>query len=126
MTRSVDEWIGDNDDHVPPPRVRARVFERCGGRCHKCRRKVMASDTWTLEHLVAITNGGANRESNLDVTCEWCLPAKNRADAAIKRKGTKVRYRHMGIKAKQARPMPGTKASGLRRRFDGTVERRDE
>lgn len=103
--RSVDEWVGKDDDDPIPPRVRARVFERFKGRCHNCTRKIAAGEAWTCEHMIAIANGGANREGNLNITCDWCLPIKNKADAAIKKKGTKVRYRHLGIKPKKGRPI---------------------
>lgn len=98
MSRSVDLWVGDTDDTKVPPRVRLRVFERCDGRCHRCSRKIRPGEGWTLEHLIALVNGGRNAEDNLSVTCDWCLPAKNAEDAAIKKRGTAVRYRHNGIK----------------------------
>lgn len=98
MTRSTEEWIGKTDDTAAPPRVRARTFERFGGLCHKCWRKITAGEPWTLEHLIALENGGRNAESNLTLTCSFCTPIKNAEDAAIKKHGTQVRYRHMGIK----------------------------
>jgi hypothetical protein len=51
------------------------------------------------------------------------LPTKNAEDAAIKKHGTAVRYRHLGINTAK-HPMPGSKASPYRKRMDGTVERR--
>jgi 5-methylcytosine-specific restriction protein A len=122
VSRSVELWVGKTDDAVAPPRVRARVFEAKQGRCHKCGRKIGPADKWTLEHLIAISNGGRNAEDNLDVTCDWCLPIKNAGDASIKKHGTQVRYRHMGIKAKSGRPLAGTRSSGVRKRMSGKVE----
>lgn len=98
MARTVDEWVGKNDDTAAPPRVRARVFEACGGKCHRCGRKIRPGEGWTLEHFLALINGGANAERNLTVTCDWCLPDKNAEDAAIKSKSAKIRQRHLGIK----------------------------
>ena len=109
--RSTEEWIGKTDDQAIPLRVRARVFELKRGRCHRCKRKIGVGDRWTCEHMIAIENGGENRESNLDVTCDWCLPIKNRKDAATKRKGTKVRYAHMGL-----RPEPTIRSRGFAKR----------
>ena len=123
MTRSVEEWQGKTDDTPAPPRVRLRVWERCKGLCGQCGRKINAGESWTLEHLKALVNGGANREANLGVTCGWCLPAKNAADVAEKAVVYRKRAKHLGIKPK-GRPMDGSKASGWRKRFDGTVERR--
>lgn len=95
MPRAVDEWIGKTPDTPAPPRVRVRVFDAKGGRCHRCGRKIAAGDRWTLEHLKAVINGGANRESNLDVTCDWCLPAKNAEDVAEKSKVYRTRAKHL-------------------------------
>jgi len=127
MTRAVEIWVGSTDDAAIPPRVRARVFERCAGRCHRCNRKIGPADTWIIEHLIALVNGGRHAEDNMCLTCGWCKPAKDAEDAAIKSHGTKVRYRHLGIKSKSSRPMPGSKLSPYKRRMDGTtVLRRSE
>lgn len=125
MARKVPEWIGKNDDHVPPGRVRDRVYDREQGRCHKCTRYIDADggEKWTLEHVLALINGGANRESNLACTCENCLPAKNREDMSIKKKNTRVRYKARGIKP--ARNGFATNRNGLfKKRMDGTIVRR--
>lgn len=95
MPRSVGEWIGKTDDTPAPPRVRVRVFAHCDGKCHRCGRKIRPGDHWTLEHLTALINGGANAESNLSVTCVWCLPVKNAEDVAIKAKAYAVKSKHV-------------------------------
>jgi 5-methylcytosine-specific restriction enzyme A len=59
---------------------RAKVFASCNGTCHRCRRKLSARDDWTLEHLIALENGGTNEALNLTVTCEWCEPEKTAED----------------------------------------------
>lgn len=98
MARSVPLWIGATPDTPAPPRVRVRVFERCEGRCGECGRKIRAGERWTLEHLVALINGGANAEHNLGVTCDWCLPNKNARDVAEKAKVARIKARHLGIR----------------------------
>lgn len=98
MARSVAPWQGRTDDTAAPPRVRARVFERCEGKCGQCGRQIRPGEGWTLEHLIALINGGSNSEPNLGVTCAWCLPAKNAADVAQKAKGAAVRQKHLGIR----------------------------
>jgi 5-methylcytosine-specific restriction enzyme A len=105
MPRSVKPWIGKTDDTPVPPRVRARVFDAKGGRCHRCDRKIPGGEKWVCEHLTAIINGGPNAEANLGVTCRTCLPIKNAADAAIKAKVAATRKAHLGIKAMK-RPIP--------------------
>lgn len=117
--RSVPEWIGTTPDTPVPPRVRLRVFERAKSRCHKCRRKIRAGDSWTCEHMTALINwsgeGHGNRESNLDVTCEWCLPAKNAADVAEKSRTARVKKKHLGLTKPKRQPSP------MKRKMDGTV-----
>ena len=123
MTRSVQEWIGATDDTPAPPRVRLRVWEKEGGRCHACGRPIRVGEKWTMEHRVALINGGANAENNLCLTCCNCLPAKNAADVAEKSKVAKTRKNHLGIK-RASRPMPGSKASGWKRKMSGEVVKR--
>jgi 5-methylcytosine-specific restriction protein A len=101
--RSLPEWVGATPDSPIPPRVRVRVFDRFEGRCHRCTRKIGAADKWTLEHLVALINGGANRESNLTVTCDWCLPEKNSEDVAEKSSVYHKRAKHLGVDLKPKR-----------------------
>lgn len=98
--RSVEEWIGRNDDDPVPPRVRLRVFDAKGGKCHKCTRKIMVGEPWTCEHIIALANKGPNRESNLGVTCCNCLPEKNADDLAEKSSVYHKRARHLGIDLK--------------------------
>lgn len=98
MPRTVKEWAGKTDDTQAPPRVRVRVWERNGGKCHQCKRRIGAGEPWILEHVIALINGGENRESNLALTCSFCLPVKNAEDAAVKKKSASVRAKHLGIR----------------------------
>lgn len=100
MSRVVKEWIGKTDDTPVPPRVRARVFAAKGGRCHRCTRLIDAAggEAWTCEHMVALINRGQNRESNLDVTCSWCLPIKNAEDVAEKSRVYRKAAKNIGIR----------------------------
>lgn len=96
--RSVPEWIGSTPDAKVPPRVRIRVFEREGGRCHRCRRKISAADKWSIEHLIALANGGQHREGNMGISCEWCKPEKDREDVAVKSKTARIRAKQLGLR----------------------------
>ena len=91
MPRSVAEWIGATDDSAIPPRVRLRVWDRCEGMCHRCRRKIPTGDVWIIEHLIALILGGENRERNLCLTCSWCKPVKDAEDVAAKSKTAAVK-----------------------------------
>lgn len=93
--RAVEEWKGRTPDTPAPDRVRVRVFDRAGGRCDICKRALRTGERWTLEHVKAVINGGENRESNLGVTCDWCLPEKNAADVAEKSSVYEKRLKHI-------------------------------
>jgi hypothetical protein len=49
MARTVKEWIADADDQRAPPRVRQRIFDDCGGKCHVCG-VVIVGKKWALDH----------------------------------------------------------------------------
>lgn len=126
MSRSLPEWIGRDDDDPVPPRVRLRVWERKGGICHRCGRKISAGERWTCEHVKALINHpGMNRESNLDITCDWCLPGKNAEDVAEKSFTYRRRLSHAGLKHERSgRGFLTNKSGPFKRKFDGTLVRR--
>lgn len=95
MSRSTDEWIGKTDDVVPPPRVRLRVFDVAGGRCHLCSRKIAAGEYWQADHVIALCNGGTNREGNLKPACRNCCYAKTAEDVAEKAEVAATRKSHI-------------------------------
>lgn len=113
MSRSVPEWVGKTDDTPAPPRVRLRVFEAHGGKCHLTGRKINPGDKWDLDHVTALVNGGENRESNLAPALRTEHRKKTAADVAQKAKDRRVRSKHLGIALKK-RKMPY-------RRFNGEV-----
>ena len=124
MSREVPEWIGATPDTPIPPRVKLRVFERYGGVCHISGRKITAGEPWDCDHVQAIINGGKNRESNLAPALRDKHRAKTAHDVALKSRTAKRRAAHLGVKPRSSRPIPGSKASGLRKRMNGTVEKR--
>ena len=77
-----------------------------------------------FDHMIPLILGGEHRESNLTLLCHECHAAKTKLDVKLKAKVARVRQRNLGIKKRKGRPLPGTKASGWRKRMDGTVERR--
>jgi 5-methylcytosine-specific restriction endonuclease McrA len=101
--RKVPEWIGKTDDTQIPPRVRLRIFDRCGGICHQSGRKIQVGEHWQLDHVVALANGGGHCESNLvPVLIE---PHKEKTVQDIKEKAlvAKKRKSFLGIRAKKKR-----------------------
>jgi 5-methylcytosine-specific restriction endonuclease McrA len=96
--RKVKEWIGRTPSTPVPPRVKLRVFERHGGVCHISGRKIRAGEPWECDHVVAIINGGLNRESNLAPALKAKHREKTDADVAEKAWVASVRKKHLGIR----------------------------
>lgn len=124
MSRAVKEWIGKNDDSRPPPHVRARIFQAHGGVCHIAKRKIESGEPWDLDHVVALINGGENRETNLAPALRDKHREKTKADVALKSKVYHKAAKHIGISFRKGPPMPGSRASGFRKKINGQVERR--
>jgi 5-methylcytosine-specific restriction enzyme A len=98
MTRSIPMWHGKTDDAAIPARVRVRVFERHGGICHLSGRRIRAGDLWDVDHVVALVNGGENRESNLAPALRDKHREKTAADVAEKATVYRKRAKHLGIR----------------------------
>ena len=124
MPRALLEWIGKTPDTPVPPRVKLSVLDRQNYRCAGCTRKITAGERWHCDHVIALINGGANRESNLQYLCSWCHEEKTANDVAIKSTVARKRKKHYGIGGKKWRPLLGTIASGWKRYMSGAWERR--
>lgn len=122
MTRSTKEWIGKTDDSQPPPRVRLRVFLRHNGICHIAGRKIEPGEPWAVDHVVALVNGGENRESNLAPILVDKHKAKTRDDVAIKAKTYRKRKANYGIRTRSR--WPYGKDSPFKKKISGAVVRR--
>jgi 5-methylcytosine-specific restriction protein A len=97
-TANLKEWIGKTDDSRPPGYVRARVFERYDGVCYLSKVKIQIGDKWDLEHILAICNGGENRENNMAPALVAPHKAKTKRDRATKAKNDHARLKHIGVK----------------------------
>lgn len=96
--RAVPEWIGRTPESRPPPRVRRRIFDRHNGICHISKRAIRPGDEWHCDHIVALINGGENREGNLAPALKYPHREKTARDVAEKAKIERIRKRHLGIK----------------------------
>ncbi|WP_173931353.1 HNH endonuclease signature motif containing protein [Chelativorans sp. Marseille-P2723] len=96
MARTVKEWIGRTDDHRAPKSVRDRLLLKHPN-CYLCSRKIVAGERMALDHVVALINGGENRERNLRPVHQKCHVAKTQEDVAEKAKVAAIRQKHHGI-----------------------------
>ncbi len=122
--RTQPEWIGKSDDTPVPPHVRLRVFKRFVGVCGICTTKIVGK-RWICDHKIALCNDGENRERNLWPIHEACdRKVKTPADVAERAANDRVTMRHIGIKKRKGRPMPGSRDSGIKMKIGGGWERR--
>lgn len=124
MSRSVKEWRGRTDDAMPPPSVRARIFAAHNGICHISKRKIRPGEPWHLDHIKELWEGGENRESNMAPALVEPHKGKTAKGQRRKAKADRIKAKHLGIK-KPKGSIPGSKASGWKRKMDGTVVRRE-
>lgn len=104
---------------------RAAIFARCGGQCHICGGKVGVGEAWDVEHIIPIALGGEDGGDNLAPAHSKCHRAKSAEDAGKLAKARSVEARHTGTYRPRS-VIPGSKASGWKKRMDGTVERRPQ
>jgi len=97
-TANLKEWVGKTDDSRPPPHIRLRIFEKHNGVCYLSSVKIQPGDKWEAEHIIAICNGGENRESNLAPALVAPHKVKTKQDRKMKAKNDHARMKHIGIK----------------------------
>jgi 5-methylcytosine-specific restriction protein A len=96
--RAVPEWFGPRPETSPPPRVKARIVDRQGGKCATCNRKLgMCGEIIEFDHMIALILGGENRENNLQALCGICHISKTRADVAQKSTEARKRKKDLGL-----------------------------
>jgi len=98
------------------------AYRRSGGHCECCG-VPLATGNIHYDHRIANALTGEPSLENCQCLCRACHAAKTRLDVAHIAKAKRRERRHIGIKRKPSRPLPGTRASGIRKRMDGTVER---
>ncbi len=98
---------------------RIGIFDGAGGRCHICGQKIQTGQAWETEHVVPLALGGEDYLSNLRPAHVDCHKAKTKRDKKQIAKAVRQRANHLGVKRHQSRPMPGTKASGIKKPFGG-------
>jgi 5-methylcytosine-specific restriction protein A len=120
--RKVKEWIGASPDTPIPPRVRVRVFEKYEGRCYRSNVRLLPG-MWDIDHIVAIINGGENRESNLaPIWNGRAHKEKTREDVKIKAATYRKKKYNIGLRKKSR--FPGSRDSKWKKKLDGTIVKR--
>ena len=77
-----------------------------------------------FDHIDLDANSKDNSLENCAAVCIACHKFKTaKIDIPKAAKTQRQQDKNNGIKTRKGRPLPGTKASGIRKRMDGTVER---
>jgi len=108
-----------------PARTYAARLEEYEGRCACCGIATGGPAGLEWDHLLPLELGGSDTIDNLQPLCRGCHKAKSAKDIRDIRKAERQRQRAAGIPRQTRNPLPGSRASGLRKRMDGTVERRE-
>lgn len=104
MPRSVPEWIGKSDDSRPTKAVRLRIWDRHGGICHICSLPIQVGEEWHADHILALIEGGENREMNLAPAHARCNTTKAAGETSRKSASNRKKSKHIGI-AKTTKPI---------------------
>lgn len=102
-------------------KARLELFTEHHGECHICGGKIHAGEKWEVEHLIPIAMGGDDEAHNMRPAHVKCHRAKTSADVKAIAKAKRMEAKHLGIRPRKGRPMPGSVASGIRRKFNGDV-----
>jgi 5-methylcytosine-specific restriction endonuclease McrA len=109
--------------HEFTKRTRLEAFTRCEGKCEACG-AILRPGHFEYDHDKPAEFSGAATLDNCRVLCLGCHKQKTAGrDIPAIAKSNRVRARQAEVKRKQGRPLAGTRASGLRKRMNGNVER---
>jgi len=122
--RSVAEWIGKTPDAKPPPRVLLRILRRHKGKCYLTHVEIRDGDEWDAEHILALEDGGENRESNLAPALKAPHKVKSAEERKRRAKADAASKAAFGIKKRSRWAMPCGKKSKWKKKMNGQVVRR--
>jgi 5-methylcytosine-specific restriction enzyme A len=118
------------EDRKPLTRKQiADLFLRQDGKCPECGQKLQMKGHRVVgvdEHVNPLWRGGSNDLENRELWCQPCTKPKTAQEATERAKGLRVRDKAIGAFKRSGKPMAGSRASGWRRKMDGSVVRREE
>ena len=99
--------------------ARLKEYDGC---CAACKMKITPATGLEWDHIIDLQFGGEDVIENLQPMCRGCHKSKTGKGATARAKADRRRQRNLGIR-KSKRPLPGSKGSGFRKKFDGTIVR---
>ena len=115
--------------HVGPrkplsPKQKLKMFLEQGGVCCVCGGKINGvREAWD-EHVNPLWLNGDNSKPNRSPAHIKCARQKTAAEAGDRSEIRRTAEKHFGARKSKSRPMAGTRASGWKKKMDGSVERR--
>ena len=129
VTTPARRWI------IPEPRNRLTqkqirdLFVQQDGRCANCLQDLTTKGAKEIEfideHVAPLWRGGTNQLSNRQLWCKLCSGDKTSEEATQRAKSNRIITKQIGMKKRKGPPMLGSKASGYKRKMDGTVVKRE-
>ena len=100
---------------------RIAIFDDADGICHLCELPILpGKEEWQAEHPTALALCGSDKVEDMRPAHKKCHAVKTaKEDIPRIAKAVRQRANHLGVKRHQGRPMPGTKASGIRKPMGG-------
>ncbi len=103
--RSVPEWQGPTPDAKVPAAVRLRILRRAGGKCSITGILIADGQTFDLEHVKPLEEGGAHAESNLVPVLRLAHEIKTAAERKRQAKADRIAKAAFGLKPEKRRPI---------------------
>lgn len=104
---------------------RLEMFIRHNGICCICGFKIDGVREMWDEHINPLWLAGDNSAENRAPAHVRCARQKTASEATDRAKIRSSAEKHFGAYRPKGRPMPGSRRSGLKRKMDGTVVRRE-
>ncbi len=102
---------------------RAAMHDAHGSKCVVCLEPIPAGEPFIDEHVIPLGLGGTNDMSNRGPAHVGCAKKKTQRDLKILAKAKRVRARHLGLKKRGGRKIPGSKGTGWRKPINGPAYR---
>lgn len=103
--RIVSEWVARHPDQAIPPKVKARIWIRCQGRCALTGVKLGPGVPHDFDHIKPLSMGGEHREANLQLVSRDAHRRKTAAEAPARAKADRIRAKHLGLYPRSKRPL---------------------
>lgn len=117
--RAVTEWVGKTPEAMPPAAVRLRILRRFNNKCALTGIIIADGQTFDLDHIKRLEDGGENCESNLQPVLRLAHEIKSAAERKAAAKADRIAKRAHGLTApKQKIQSAGFPKAEKARRID--------